>query len=79
MYISNRDINGMPYNINSPFNSKALDIGSLHRKVYGQTINLIPNDICYLNFVIEQNKIKINKVDLVWFPEGCTCDFKIYE
>lgn len=79
MLISQRDVKGNPYFLESPFKTKALDIGTLFRRVHGQTIMLVANGITTLNFIVPYNKVKMNKADFIWFPEGCTCDLKVYD
>lgn len=79
MFISARDVKGNPYFLESPFKTKATSEGTLFRRVHGQTITLLANGITTLNFIVPYNKAKMNKADFMWFPEGCTCDLKVYD
>jgi hypothetical protein len=79
MFISDRDVKGNPYFLESPFKTKATKEGTLFRRVHGQTIVLNANGSTTLNFIVPYNKVKINKADFVWLPEGCQADLKVYD
>lgn len=79
MLVSQRNTNGVPYTEVSPFSTKALDVGKLYRRVYGQNKTLIAMGDTTFDFIVPYDKVKINKIDLNWFPEGCICNLKIYD
>jgi hypothetical protein len=79
MFISDRDVKGNPYFVESPFKTKATKEGTLFRRVYGKSIVLNANGNTTLDFIVPYNKVKLNKADFLWFPEGCQTELKIYD
>jgi hypothetical protein len=63
-----------------PFASKQLCSGKkLFRRCHGIVVSLPANDSVSGEIVIPYNQCKINKVEVVWAPEGVTANLEVYD
>lgn len=74
-----RDSQGRPYFVRPPFTDKAVSNGKLFRRVHGVTAVIVANGDTVVELVVPYNQAKINQVQVVWVPEGLTCDFEVYD
>lgn len=63
--------------VNYPFTSKVMNGYKLYRRVHGQVASLVANGDTLVEFEVPYALCKIDEVQLVWFPEGVTCDFTV--
>jgi hypothetical protein len=68
----------------SPFFDKKIGNSSLFRRTHGYK-ELLPaqnnniDGLVFINCVIPYNKAKINKMEVLFCPEGVKCDFEVYD
>jgi hypothetical protein len=79
VFIPDRDSSGNIIQQSSPFASKAVKDGKLFRRLHGQTFTLNASGDTTIEIVVPYLKCKINKLELVWFPEGVTVDFQVLD
>lgn len=78
MFYPDKNKNGEIVLLQPPFKSKYTKDGKLYRKKHGVLYDL-PATTGVIELVNPYAKAKINKIDLLWFPEGVTADFIILD
>ena len=61
-----------------PFASKEIDGKKLFKRVHGVCVDCVEG-LNLFDLVVPYNEIKLNKIEIMWAPEGCTTDFKVYD
>jgi hypothetical protein len=77
--LESKDPSGYPMTRPTPFASKTIEGLKIFRRVHGVTGTLNPNGDTVIMLIVPYLKAKINKLELLWLPEGVTVDFKVYD
>jgi len=76
--IPQRDSMGHPIGYVSPFASKEIDGKKLYKRVHGVVVDCSIG-LNTFDLVIPYLEAKLNKIEIMWAPEECTADFKVYD
>jgi len=78
-FIPDRDSSGNIIQQQSPFSAKVIKDGKLFRRLHGSTFTLNASGDTVHEITVPYLKCKINKLELLWFPEGVTVDFEVLD
>ena len=76
--VPERDSQGKVINRLAPFGSKELDGKKLFKRVHGVVV-ACSTGLNTFDFVVPYNNAKLNMLEIMWAPEGCIADFKVYD
>jgi hypothetical protein len=84
VWIPERDNKGNFYIRNAPFKSKEMDGKKLYKRVHGVVKNCSDAltegvQTNHFEFVIPYDHAKLNMVQILWQPPGCTVELKVYD
>lgn len=76
--VPERDSQGHIIGYVAPFASKEVDGMKLYKRVHGITLDCTVG-LNAFDLVIPYNQAKLNKIEIMWAPEECVADFKVYD
>lgn len=77
-YLPDRDSNGHIILHQNPFAAKEIDGKKLFKRVHGATKACVAG-VNEIEFTVPYAQVKLNKIEIMWAPEGCTVDFEVYD
>jgi len=76
--IPERDSQGHNISTSNPFAAKEIDGKKLYKRVHGVVVDCVVG-LNLFDIIVPYVEAKLNKIEIMWCPEECTADFKVYD